>query len=149
MCLEVFSRVFGLWMYSLGVFGGILGCLRCATQDLLGDNRRTGVKMDLIEDTILTASPHLSNVKWERVIFQNPSRPHKTFNLGVKGNIAFWSVQYVRIFGPTMAHNHQLEYWKVKSKATPHFYLDGQKGWVGVRSTGEQQLEVLHRNTGC
>ena len=55
--------VFGLWRNSLGVFGGILGCLRCATQDLLGDNRRTGVKMDLIEDTILTASPHLSNVK--------------------------------------------------------------------------------------
>ena len=42
--------LWGVWEAFSGVFGRyFLGCLRCATQGLGGDNRRTGVKMDLIE----------------------------------------------------------------------------------------------------
>ena len=54
------------------------------------------------EDTILTAASLVQCGRREGgggAGFQNLSRPHKAFNLRVKGNVAFWSVQYVRIFG--------------------------------------------------
>ena len=56
---------------------GVFEVRQSATQGLHGDNRRTGVKMDSIEDTILTATP-LVQCEMREPVLSSKSHPDPT-----------------------------------------------------------------------
>ena len=147
-----YSKVFwGICRYSK-VFWGILARLKPCHPGSEGDNRRTGVKMDLIEDTILTATP-LVQCEMREAVVSSKSHPGPT-----KPLISEWKATlhsghsnmcgaYLggQPFGRRIEKSNAKRAWFFSFISWP---IEGQ---VGVQSGGEQKaaLEVLHRYTGC
>ena len=129
------------------VFWGILARLKPCHPGSEGDNRRTGVKMDLIEDTILTATP-LVQCGMREAVVSSKSHPGPT-----KPLISEWKATlhsghsnmcgaYLggQPFGRRIEKSNAKRAWFFSFISWP---IEGQ--------VGEQKaaLEVLHRYTGC